>query len=116
MTKELITKELLSIVLDIPIGAITELKPYTENDIVYTTYTLPTIKYKILNLDTLGRLCKEWLYSKDIHFSYQTIQEREESPHNHFVELQKKYGFHGITELEAIIKATEWVAREKGLL
>jgi len=113
----MITKELLSLILGIPQGAITELKPYTENDIVYTTYTLPTIKYKILNLDTLSRKCKEWCLEQGYN-TYLMI-----GTQRHILELfsiedmdECVYQEWDTTELKAIIKATEWVAKEKGLI
>jgi len=70
-----------------------------------------------LNLDTLGRLCKEWCWK------------------NYFITIRSGIAENGgwsnlandnsvsfvsmdipLTEFEAIIKATEWVANKKGLM
>ena len=114
--RELIKKELLSLVLD---------KKIQDIIIVYED----SIKYEInsnknkwgseaidLNLDTLGRLCKEWAWK------------------NYFITIRSGIAENGgwanlandnsvsfvsmdipLTELEAIIKATKWVANEKEL-
>lgn len=110
--REIISIELLSLVLEIEIRSFT----YTTipNEMHYIQ------KGKVhqvrLNLDTLGRLCKEWLYKNDIHLSIERTIPLDIQNTTWFIELERNYGFHDISELEAIIKVTEWVAKEKGLL
>ena len=76
-----------------------------------------------LNLDTLGRLCKEWCWKQgyslqitwmlDDGFRYMEIAiwDKETMLQKYEVPANPKD-----TELDAIIKATEWVAKEKGLI
>lgn len=108
--KEIINKELLSLVVAEKVT-----NHGVENNELW--YTIPKVfGHKILNLDTLGRLCKEWCTTKECAlFSgwdyenghYNALIARHET--NDIVDN------YGDTELEAIIKATEWVAKEKGI-
>ena len=84
--------------------------------------SIPTIILKVkngtkhLNLDTLSRLYKEWAFDKHgvIMKSYKTMNAGA-------CETIDKMGIcidtcDDSTEVEAIIKAAEWIAKEKGLL
>ena len=114
LPKEL-TPELLGLVLDdVLVGAITEMKPYAENDIVYTTYELPTIKYKILNIDTLTRLIKEWCWKHKYYLESGSMEMGYCSVYEH-IDTQR-FLSKSKTEFEAVLKATHWVAKEKGLI
>lgn len=80
---------------------------------------------KYLNLDTLGRLCKEWCWDNDIELKmsrnangFKAVLE-----HRFNMDFENKLENYNEnvccmvkTELEAIIKATEFVAKEKGLI
>jgi hypothetical protein len=73
-----------------------------------------------LNLDTLGRLCKEWCFKQgyflqsgknnDINWYAQTKECGDWNIHMFWESYIEP------TEIEAIIKTTKWVAKEKGLL
>ena len=66
-----------------------------------------------LNLDTFGRLCKEWCWDKGYALeSYLGCCKVIELPTNKTLKVFAA----NIEELPQIIKATEWVAKEKGLL
>ncbi len=107
----MISKELLSLVLDEEVTATSFSYTAEENQM---TYTIKNEKhsYNELNLDTLGRLMKEWCSAQDylLWSSVKNIGVEK------FHTFEKKVFQVERTELEAIIKATEWVAREKGLL
>ncbi len=112
----MISKELLSLSLDIPLYAITDVVLNNNNEVLYSTYTLPTIKYKAVNLDTLGRLCKDWLKCKGYVV---TITHHLDTVAVYLHAGVRRYSSESMsvyTELEAIIKATEWVANEKNML
>ena len=71
-----------------------------------------------INLDTLTRLMKEWCWSsgneimsgKINHSGTYLATVQDLNP------LVPKRPFVNTTEFEAVLKATEWVAKEKGLL
>lgn len=77
-----------------------------------------------VNLDTLGRLCKEWCLTKEWMICSNINGKDYSGEGIGFASLQDfeyeydcdKLQFSANTELEAIIKATKWVAKEKGLL
>ena len=119
--KELISKELLSLILDSDINSIQYIRHderYIEKNCIQFQHYGET---ESLNKDTLGRLCKEWCmkngYILDIRYlsefsKYRCIIQYEknglEFPVIDCIPLEN-------LELEAIIKATEWVAKEKGI-
>jgi len=118
----MISKELLSLVLGLDVMAVCseqggKLK-YCFDD---SCGNLISRESKI-NLDTLGRLCKEWCETQDYNaFSCPKMVKA-------FAGCQLYYRwndgtisdemlfFEADTELEAIVKATEFVVNEKGLL
>ena len=114
---DLISKELLSLVLGIEV-----LHCCIEcNHVVYEwNKPFPNKSYHHgdeLNLDTLGRLCKEWCLKQ--RYSCKTWQRLGKTKkfvlqlHSHD---ECAYDTLGDTELEAIIKATEFIAKEKELI
>ena len=118
--KEL-TKELLSDVLgeDITIEDI-ELSEYLPNVIVIKgVYNNPPKYYcpfyvKNLNLDTLTRLCKEWCAKQGYDIYVSLRGESISLEINNFPIKQAGASLHHIgylefTELEAVLKATQWV-------
>jgi len=108
----MISKELLSLVLSKEVKEINAInKDEKFEDILwYNDYS------DGLNLDTLGRLCKEWCLKQDYE-----INSRFQHPmiainlYMYGYEV-KANSFIEKTELEAIMKATEWVAKERDLL
>jgi len=114
LPKEL-TPELLSLVLNNEIRVF----EHKDNNIEYIEgyeHGYLDADWQSINLDTLGRLCKKWCYEQGILLesgnTYCTIIDMSETSvmnlgDERYVET---------TELEAIIKATVWVAKEKGLI
>jgi len=69
-----------------------------------------------INIDTLTRLMKEFCFSNDLMFDV-----RYHTNYNPRTISIMTYGkdsrfFSSDTEFEAILKATDWVIREKGLI
>jgi len=106
----MIDRELLGEVLSIKVHSI---EPIIINEISFTTVSqhlnrdLTKPRYITVNLDTLGRLCKEWARSKGV-----TIFETSFDDENNY-KIRLALGWHTYetsteTELEAIIKACEW--------
>jgi len=124
MSKEIISKELLSLVLgDKVINISTSERDAIENG--YGTMhsncilVLSVSRCKMLNLDTLSRLCKKWC-NKQNYVLESAIDKKAWCNYYEGVDLSDEdkpldYTL-GDTEQEAIVKATEWVAKEKGLL
>ena len=113
---ELISKELLSLVLNEEIKEINSVSKEDkfENILWYNDYE------DGINIDTLGRLCKEWYYENALGHSAWLCPKKDKTwEHNKFALYvnghEEKYVY-GDTELEAIIKATKWIANKKGLL
>ena len=86
---------------------------YSKKDYKWTGHSI--------NLDTLTRLCKEWCYNcKDDSVSI-VIYHDHLGKYNAQVdftiatELGEQW-FSGDTELEAVIEATHWVDKKKGLI
>ena len=119
----MISKELLSLVLDEDLQVLAELNNAsliieTDKDNnkleVYLKFSFDETEDSLLkeiNLDTLGRLCKEWCLEQGFIMNVQT------SDINCMIyigatdtDIQAK------TEIEAIVEATEYIAKEKGLL
>jgi len=112
----MIDKELLSLVLeDKDIKEIDN--NIKNNELSYLSHNYSYSEWKYINLDTLGRLCKEWCYDNgyrlqcEYDYPIQSVIVFERHTNKETIEE-----WAGDTELEAIIKATEWVAKEKGLL
>ena len=110
--KEIISKELLSLVLG---EEIIEIDGVNENLIGF--YFASTANMQLHNLDTLGRLCKEWVY-KEFKITIQSAV----SGTGGFAFSPTYLSYPGLdtetvfTEVEAIIDVTEHIAKEKGLL
>ena len=106
-----LTPKLLGLVLGIKIIDMET----TGNHIVYTPIDKRKWDTK-LNLDTLGRLCKEWLSELYPNFSIKWANHKAIGMEDFQVRiwLNNVCIGKGKTELEAIIQATEWVAKEKG--
>jgi len=68
---------------------------------------------KAVCVDTLGRLCKEWCL-KQRYYLQSHIQSSGGDCKCTGIDTVRD--FRENSELEAILKATEWVANEKGLL
>jgi|LGOV01.1.fsa_nt_gb hypothetical protein len=107
----LISKELLSEILKIKV---VELDTFS-NDLHFNYFLILdhfTKRNDILNLDTLGIFCKEWCKAKkwSISSGWDIFSKRENI---YIATVQnidfKTNSFEASTELEAIIKATEWV-------
>jgi len=118
--KDLISKELLSLVIGEKISYI-ELKPKIGKvQRLFISHKEENYEYEErLNLDTLGRLMKEWCHIKGflvkIHYPLNRVDIAVSVAQDNSTIFGEKE-FIENTELEAIIKATEWVAKEKGLL
>jgi len=115
----MINTKLLSLVLEVN-GEINDKLTYIDDNVLYYhTYAnivIGTRDYEI-NLDTLGRLCKEWCFFQGYYLI--SGYDFENEIMTCFVNVKDELTteeFEDKTELEAIIKATEWVAKEKGLL
>lgn len=111
----MISKKLLSLVLN------KEITNYViEGNELW--YTIPGVFIQIINLDTLGRLFKEWCETQDYNaFSYPKIVKSNVGCRLYYKGNDANYTdedlfFMGDTELKAIIKAAEFVANEKGLI
>ncbi len=110
----MISKELLSLVLGFPFASIQDTR-IGNSMLEYTTYQLPTHKYKSINLDTLGRLCKEWCLLNgfqiesaiNINGGYAVVLYANSCAVIAYSILTVS------TELEAIILATAWVTEQK---
>ena len=115
----MISTELLSLVLG---EEIIQLDSKISNNMIsrrvgYYSYS----QWENLNLDTLGRLCKEWCLVGDYEISSKITRRRSGaikaiSSVSKVGEKGDKKPYTSNNELKAIIKATEWVAKEKGLL
>lgn len=112
----MISKELLSEVLGIPL---TDFK-YGNGLIAYTTYELPTFKYKEINIYELAHKCKEWASELEFEISscsYKAIIEynyRQEEDDDR--RLFWKFDYETFTadaEPEAVFKACQWVLENK---
>ena len=111
----IISKELLSLVLGIEITRIDYKIKGNELEVLQKFYSHSD--WVAINLDTLGRLYKEWCWEQgyyialkrrnvDCYKAYPCVINRDAS----------SVEFVGITELEAIIKATEWVAKDNDMI
>ena len=108
---DLISKELLSLVLDKKITAIGDSK---RNLLSYSDQLKnPSINLNnVVNLDTLGRLFKEWISNQKISVA----SGKDKKYFCMYRNLNHDETINAESELEAIIKATEQIAKEKGLL
>ncbi len=108
----MISKELLSLMEGEEVDTIF-FRPL-KNYLIYTVVDEPD-KDIVLNLDTLTRLCKEWCFKKEYILASAFIVKGFFSSSYCLIKRptmsNEKYvcATHGDTELEAVIKATEWV-------
>jgi len=107
-----ISKELLSEVLDASYDntTITRVyKPAEENFIAWETDTI-TSKYHSINIYELAHKCKEWLKN-----NVSNANSGFDNGHRNFCHIEN-YNiqdiFYADTEVEAIIKACEWILKE----
>ena len=128
----MISKELLSLVLGQDIDSVFDTN--TNNNCI--SYMIGEI-WLDLNLDTLGRLCKEWCIKQKRHIMVKSFHNinYEATTSTEAVRIVRgedlsivwqcqvnNYYGHELwmcsskVELEVIIKATNWIANEKGLL
>lgn len=114
MSKEMISKELLSLILDRKdIKEVdSEFIPF-DNEIAVVMQDEEILHY---NLDTLGRLCKEWCHKHGYYISSMITKGGKGFAESDIFFCHQIDSFEEDIELEAIIKATKWVAKEKGLL
>lgn len=113
MSKEIISKELLSLVLCSNVREFTI--SLTDNVcMVWFTGMTPD---RIINLDTLQRLCKEWLLTNVDMFTMYHHQDTVSITIVTSAGIRYSSPSMSVyTELQAVIKATEWVAIQNKLL
>ena len=104
----MISKELLSLVLGEEILTVFEQESKYYKFLHIETHG----EYINLSLDTLGRLCKEWCRDNEFILTSATYRTFGIC----YINNNNDGKFKGKIELEAIIKATEWVAKKLGLL
>lgn len=110
LPKEL-TPELLSLVLDDK--SIKKIDGNIENnDISYFTDDGRCTQWKILNIDTLTMKCLRWCWKQ----GYSLIIQCKWAGVTLTTSALLLKGHDGGTEFEAVLKATHFVATEKGLL
>ena len=109
-------KKLLATLLDVPIIT----SAYVcQDEVYYSTYTLPTIKYKTIGLDKLGSMCKSLILKENMSivstfrhtFGQARLEWNEEMGFDR-LGCQKQHSYHSDwqkaeTEPEAIFKASE---------
>jgi hypothetical protein len=118
--ENVISEKLLSLVLGKDVKAIdTEETDFRvkRNEIEILYHDSEDVAHEApLNLDTLTRLCKEWCI-KEGYFTNVTLGSQrcviEVIPIH---EVDMVFNEWDNSEQEAVIKATEWVAKEKGLI
>ncbi len=108
----MISKELLSKVLNFPFTSITNIQS-GNNLIAYTTYELPTHKYKFINIYELAYMCKEWAYKQDWEYIINTHKTINGKLYRVWFEKDTETEFFADTEPEAIFKACEWILTQK---
>ena len=120
---EKISKELLSLVLDKNIDSVGNVKDnqdelFCENILEFypsqegNPYILPNGKLTTINLDTLGRLCKEWCWKQD--YVIKTVHYGEKVTVG--FASTSDFGTHYKNEVQGVIEYTNKVAKIKGLL
>ena len=120
----MISKELLSLVLCKEVCGIFEEDDWLEdNEMIYNNYVGGVEDCNMvdgyINLDTLGRLCKEYCNQLPLkrYQIYSGITAFGGSAELYSGAIkQVAENFEASTELGAIIKATNWIANERGLL
>ncbi len=123
----MISKELLSLILNTDVG---DIKKHAQQHIgirgSYVEIEYLNLEYNMnqwvtINLDTVVKMCKEWCNKQ----GYSIRTEMHYTNSNIIYILNYKCAIRSweehfkttfTTELEAVIKATEYVAKEKGLL
>ena len=111
---ELISKELLSLVLNY--SDINNIYELGDNEVSITRYAniARGSREEDINIDTLGRLCKEWCLKQGYHLI----------EYVNAVEIIQRTGCRNLHKIintkdfkaSTVIKATKWVANKKGLL
>lgn len=109
---EELTPELLSLVLD---KEIFTCGLWIDNQITYGTpmRTKDKLKDNFINIDTLTRLMKEWCREQGCTVCKSCFNDEDG------YDMEIYYGWEmcatvGKSEFEAVLKATHWVAKEKG--
>ena len=116
MNREIISKELLSLVLGDEYNErlVETISVNIEENILETHYDCgkgtPTCLGLEINLDTFGRLCKEYVNNVSDYMVWSTTNMAKLKDLNNGKYIDKL--FSGNTELEAIIKATKWVVED----
>jgi len=111
-----ISKELLSLILKYDVQKFTirdnNIIPFQRNKLFKDA---PNVRSPI-NLDSLGRLCKEWCFEQDYLLSSSKYDIDDWVCYVDYDCEDTNKAYRGMTETEAIIKATEFAAKEQGLL
>ena len=118
-----ISKELLGLVL----GEELDILQIDDNEILCFSYTYNDRtdylgENNYLNVDTLTRLMKEWCLEQGYTISALPVKEEyiywisEVIRYTDEAEYREFYDTENTTEHEAVLKATKWVAKEKGLI
>ena len=111
LPKEL-TNELLSLVLGVHDVKEIDKVPFTDE----LTYVEDCEDLRVINIDTLTRLMKEFCFSnKCLIKSIKEINNEWKIELENTRELDYEY-FRADSEFEAVLKATDWVIKEKGLI
>ncbi len=106
----MISTELLSKVLNFPFNSITDIQ-YDNNLLLYTTYSLPTHKYKEINIYELAHKCKEWAFKEGFVVQSNINNQGAYAIINDTGEI---FHIQADTELKAIFKACEWILEQQG--
>lgn len=118
---EIISKELLSLVLDdINMSSNIEItvdkhRPYVRYPFIMPKGIKVYPETKALNLDTLTRLMIDFMFDNG-HDSYCGKRHNMGAIEHYCIINGKSEGTYGTSIFEAVTKATHWVAKEKGLL
>jgi len=109
----IISKELLSEVVGMPYPCITNMR-IGNNIVEYTTYELPTHKYKEINIHELAHKCKEWALNQDIVIhTFIDHNGRAFARRGSGIIPTMGGNYSGDTEPEAIFRACEWILEQK---
>ena len=114
---EKLTPELLGLVVD---KVITDIKRRTVDDrVIYTSYTLPTIKYKSRHVKTVIGVMKNWILEQGADTVLSGVEDGAyyscHVDHYGLSKYTQYFRFHD-TELGAVTEAVHWVAKKEGLL
>jgi len=102
----MISRELLEAVFgDIDIEKSVASQPEYTTDISYVDIHGNN---EMLDVHYLTYECKEWARNNKNYIMSEPLEAEW------FVEVNKRYGFHGATEFEAVIRACEWILKKNG--